>query len=118
MKKFLVALCGILAVGGAFGKKSSTDAHVIDTSLRDKWGIYPWEFTKDLSNKFMLSWMIGEAHQAGACGEYDEGAGVAIIATDIFANGNGAEFCTRQIQSANAGRKSWIDFYDTKDYTK
>ena len=101
----------------AFGAaKDLVEPTVVDETLRTSWELYPWNFTESVANKFMASWMIGEDHQAGACGEYDEGAGLAIIATDIFDNGNGAEFCTRQIQAANGRSKSWIDFYDTKNY--
>ena len=116
MKKFFIILCGLLVTGNAFGAKELQTPSVVSDTLKYAWYISPWEFNRDLTNKFMQSWMIGETHQSGACGTNDEGAGVAIIATNIFSNGQGAEFCTRQIQSANAGRKSWIDFYATKDY--
>lgn len=116
MKKFFILICGILCATNALGTEPRYPQKVDDT-LRDKWGLYPWEFNKDLSDYFMASWMLGENHQAGTCGPYDEGAGIAIIATDIFSNGYGAEFCTRQIQ-ANNDSYSWIDFYNTKDYNQ
>ena len=119
MKKIITAICGIMAATGAMAAKEDAKFNVVSG---DAWkttaNFNSTYFTKDLSNRFMKSWLLGETHQAGACGTNDEGAGVAIIATDIFTNGNGAEFCTRQIQSANGGAKSWIDIYDTKGYNK
>ena len=118
MKKFIIAICSVMLACGAMGAKESAELHKVSKDLGDKWQSNSGNFNKDLSNRFMKSWLVGETHQAGACGENDEGAGVAIIATDIFTNGNGAKFCTRQIQSANGGGKSWIDIYDTKGYDK
>lgn len=116
MKKFFILICGILLATNAFCKDNiPRKPYKVDEGLRGKWGLYPWTFNNDLSSTFMASWMIGENHQAGTCDAYTEGAGVAIIATNIFDNGNGAEFCARQIQ-AHSISYSWIDFYDTKDY--
>ena len=119
MKKFFMILCGILIMGNAFGAKTYQKLNEItDNSLRDKWGVRaPWDYTKEnLSGKFMPSKYIGSNNLKGACGT-DEGSGLAIIATDIFSNGNGAKFCMRQIQSANGKRHSWIDIYSIKDKT-
>lgn len=118
MKKFFILICGILLATNAFCKDNiPRKPYKVDEGLRGKWGLYPWTFNKDLSGTFMSSWMIGYDHQAGTCDAHTEGAGVAIIATNIFDNGNGAEFCARQIQ-AHSISYSWIDFYDTKDYNK
>lgn len=115
MKKFLIAVCGVLIVGNALARGLYIPKQV-DTALRDKWGLSPWNYNKDLTGRFMQKSMIGNANRKGACGDNAEGAGVAIIATDIFSNGNGAEFCTRQIQAASNDQRSRIDFYDTKGY--
>ncbi len=118
MKKFFILICGILFVTNAFGGDTTPrEPQKVDESLRNKWGLYPWIFNTDLSGKFMYAGRIGKSNQFGTCGTNDEGAGVAIIATNIFKNGNGAEFCGRQIQAHREGY-SWIDFYDTKDYNQ
>ncbi len=115
-KKFFIIICGICATTGALGAKSKVDPDKKSNEITNQW-IKSWDdFNDDLADKFMESWMIGNTHTAGACGTTDEGAGVAIIATNIFSNGHGAEFCTRQIQAANTGTEAWIDFYRTKDY--
>lgn len=121
MKKFFILICGILLATNAFSytrKEPST----VPTDLWTAWGYqgddYLDNFTTDLSGEFMSAYRIGEPNQSGACGINDEGAGVAIIATDIFSNGHGAKFCARQIQANNEYGGSSIDFYDTKDYNK
>ena len=118
MKKFLIILCGILAIGENALAKSLTKPHKVEDDILYSWMQWSPSFTEDLSGKFMAGYMIGNTHTAGACGSNDEGAGVAIIATNIFDNKHGAQFCTRQIQAANAGSDAWIDFYATMDNYK
>jgi len=118
MKKFVLAICGVMIATNAMGAaREHVKLNVVPDNLKWSWGLGSWNENnkKDLAGEFMPLNMIGGTHQNGACNT-DEGSGLAIIATDIFTNGNGAEFCTRQIQSANGGGKSSIDIYVTKDY--
>lgn len=120
MQKFIVAICALFVTTNALADHARRPKLIDDNFLKETWqAVGNW--TIDVTSggpgkKFMSADRIGERHQSGACGINDEGAGVAIIATEIFRNGHGARFCARQIQSANEYNESWIDFYHIKNY--
>lgn len=109
-KKFFIIICGICATTGALGAKSKKDPITItDSAIINSWG-FGGNYTQSVAGKFMHNDSLNQ--RKGACGT-DEGAGVAIIARQIWEHGG--YFCTTQIQSANAGGKSWIEFYKNTD---
>lgn len=109
MRKFLIAICGILVATGALGAKSQKSPNPVTDAIKQSWG-WGGNYNQSVAGEFMDADYLNQRH--GACGR-DEGAGVAIIAHKIWEHGG--YFCTTQIQSANAGGKSWIDFYKRTD---
>lgn len=110
MKKFLIAICGILVVGNAFGLIDDYFAEpATKSSYASNWGADEGGYSISAPN-FKIA---GDyKSKKGTFGDNDEGAIVATIARNIYENG--AYLCTTQIQAAhrNGRRYIWLDYYE------
>ena len=101
LKKFIIAICGIILAGGAIGASRVPDKKDFD------WGQYD-VFDRDVSNTFTKEGYFNNYEGTYGGGE---GAIVAFVARKIYKNGG--YFCATQIQAANENWNdhSWIDYY-------
>ena len=115
MKKFIIAICGIILAGGAMGG----DPEHYQKPTRRSFSPDPWNVTTSAYSNSLganlynqLNKQIGRPSGASHGTHDDEGAVVLIIARDIYKNGG--NFCMTQIQGANAEGRwyTWIDYYD------
>ena len=118
MRKFIIAICGVMLACGAMGADPSRyvkPKKYSSTSGGDVWnaGSYISSYTipldsalyTDLANQ--MSKISSDIHGTWD----DEGAIVLIMARDIY--DNGGNFCMTQIQAANENgrRYTWLDYY-------
>lgn len=112
MKKFLIALCGILVVGNALGRTMYTP--------------------KPVAHNMASTWQVGGTYEDKLIDEYpqldsqlnnekgtfgtDEGAIVLVMARKIY--DNGGYFCATQIQAGNINgrRYVWIDYIEDNKF--
>lgn len=117
MKKFIIAICGVMLAGGAMGED-------VPSWLPEpnKTNVSPWwntgtsfstnitDFYPDVSEEF------ADDEKQTRHGTYDdEGAIIIWAARKIY--DHGAEFCPVQIQAANKNGKYWVwlDYYWIKN---
>ena len=137
MKKFIIAICGIILAGGAIGAKCNIDS----THFKRAKTCFDDTANLEACMKTYASWIpdtssdyntsLGTSlyknlnQQLGKPttdnhGTYgDEGAIVLIIARDIYEHGG--NFCMTQIQAANdedCQKYTWLDYYDYPDKYK
>ena len=105
MKKFLVALCGILVVGGAMAHPD----HYAEPGGKSNFGS-DWNVGGNYHTNIKNYYTSLNYYEDGTYD--DERAIVLVLARTIYKNGG--EFCTTQVQAANKnGRQyTWIDYYD------
>ena len=117
MKKFIIAICGVMLACGAMGEPSryGKPKKYSSTSGGDVWksGGYSTSYTTPLDSVLyhdladQMSKISPDIHGTWN----DEGAIVLIVARDIY--DNGGNFCMTQIQAANENgtRYTWLDYY-------
>ena len=105
MKKFLVALCGILVVGSAMAHPD----HYAEPGGKSNFGS-DWNVGGNYDTPITDYYKSLVYHKPGTYD--DETAVVLVLARTIYENGG--EFCTTQVQAANKnGRQyTWLDYYD------
>ena len=116
MKKFIIAICGVMLACGAMGAPEHYKVPKQIFYSPDVWKAYNngKAYTNNLDSTLytnLASQMSKVSTNVHGTNE-DEGAIVLIMARDI--SNNGGEFCMTQIQAANTdGRRyTWIDYYD------
>lgn len=118
MKKFIIAICGILIVGNAFAApdRYREPQQITDEAILNSWNLNSNVYGGVLSNSLYpdLGKQIGEDNRNGT--RTDEGAIVLWVARDIYEHG--ANFCQTQIQAANKnGHKYvWLDYHWKNDW--
>lgn len=115
MKKFIIAICGIILAGGAMGADPEHYQKPIPKTFSpDPWNLTSSAYSNSLQTNLysQLNEQIGKPSATSHGTHGDEGAVVLIMARDIYANGG--NFCMTQIQGANAEGRwyTWIDYYD------
>ena len=116
MKKFLIALCGILVIGNALAGPSHYQVpHYVGLGISNSWKATGGNYTNSLSGSSLytdLATQMSKVSSSNHGTHDDEGAVVLIMARKIYANGG--DFCTTQVQAANHNgrRYTWIDYYD------
>lgn len=111
MKKFIVAICGILFATGA---SASREPHQTDIS-GSNWNVggqYSIDVSASDYSGFTPKYQLES--RAGTFGETANGSIVAVVGRQIYENG--AKFCTTQIQAGNNYYTLWVDYYDTEGY--
>jgi hypothetical protein len=118
LKKIMVAICGIMIVGGAIASREIIRPKSITTSeIRAHWGANTANgFGVSVVDKFAPKWQFNT--KAGTYGTNNEGSIVGIVARDIWEHGG--YFCATQIQAAWSyvdilNNRYWIDYYDSPE---
>ena len=121
MRKIIVAICGMLAVGRALASPPNRYREPLKSDVAEKWlngykGTYSMPLTSTYSDLAkQLDDKSKSMHEHN--GTYDdEGAVILFVARDITEHG--ALVCATQIQAANQnGRQyTWFDYYWPDDW--
>lgn len=111
MKKFIIAICGFLIVGGAMASREPHKTDISDSNWKVG-GQYSTDVSASDYSGFTPKYQLES--RAGTFGEKANGSIVAVVARRIYENG--ARFCTTQIQAGNNYYTLWVDYYDTDGY--
>ena len=114
MKKFIIAICGVMLAGGAIGADRYREPITYSSTDTDSWPSWESDYNQVLGSTIYkdLEIQMLQTLPADHGTWIDEGAVVLIIARDIYEHGG--NFCMTQIQAANANtrRYTWLDYYD------
>ena len=125
MKKFIIAICGVMLAGGAMGAENRTYEHpnVVADRIQNAWGwsssfAYPTKVSEKISP---TSFYNDKTGTFGYGSSDDEGSIIPVIAHEIYEHGG--LFSMTQMQAAwtnkgGIGKPRWIDFFDHADYTQ
>ena len=115
MKKFIIAICGVMLAGGAIGADPEHYQEPFKKTFNsDIWKAFGLEYNDSLDSSLYsdLNKQIGKISNTTRGTHSDDGAVVLIIARDIYEHGG--NFCMTQIQAANENgyRYTWLEYYD------
>lgn len=119
MKKFIIAICGVILTCEAMG--ASQEVAQLSPYPNDWKLTGPYNKLPNPTNEYVFYdrnySQFGKNEIKGTYGN-DEGAMVALMAQEIYKNG--AKICATQIQAANADFTAsiWIDYHFDKDKHK